>query len=88
MTLAKTGPVSAQLPMPGMPLPFRSRSVISCCKVAPGQQVVYMGKVHGGPHYGALGIVKQALQRKAVVDMGKAGTWNIPYYFLTMPQAA
>ena len=88
MSLAKTQPDVTQLTMPGMPRAANSRAVINCCDIAPGQPVVYMGKIYGGPRYGSQGVVKQTLQRKAVVDMGKMGTWNIPYYFLTCPQAA
>lgn len=88
MSLANAQSGTTQLAMPGMPKPKNSRSVINCCDITPGQPVVYMGKVFGGPRYGSQGIVKQTLQRKAVVDMGKMGTWNIPYYFLTCSQAA
>lgn len=90
MTLTKSRPNPTQLSMPGMPEPSHKHKVLSCCNVASGQEVVYLGDIHGGPRYGAHGIVKQALQRKAVVDMGKSGTWTIPYYFLAIsqPQAA
>ena len=60
----------------------------TCCSVHVGQQVVYMGSIHGGPRHGSSGVVTEALRRKAVVDMGKSGVWNIPYQFLTVPQAA
>ena len=82
--------LAAQIVMPGMPKPGRapgkSKMITRCCDLAPGQKVVYVGKIMGGPRYGTLGTVKQALQRKAVIDMGRHGTWNVPYFFLTLPQ--
>ena len=54
----------------------------------PGQQVQYVGRVSGGPRFLSRGVVKQTLQRKAIVDLGHGGTWHIPYYFLEMPEAA
>ena len=36
----------------------------------------------------ARGIVKEIRVRNATVDMGRSGTWHIPFYFLTLPQAA
>ncbi|MDA0769757.1 MAG: hypothetical protein O2821_05990 [Chloroflexi bacterium] len=77
---------AAQIELPGMPRPRQATTVLSCCDLVPGQQVVYVGKIMGGPRYGIRGIVTQALQRKAVVDMGRHGTWNVPYFFLTLPQ--
>jgi len=78
---------AAQIAMPGMPKPtYEATAITTCCELAPGQRVVYVGKIMGGPRYGTRGIVKQALQRKAVVDMGRLGTWNVPYFFLTLPQ--
>lgn len=53
-----------------------------------GQKVVYLGTVNGGPTTGTLGIVKQTYARKAVIDMGRLGTWNVPYYFLAHPASA
>ncbi|MCH7787123.1 MAG: hypothetical protein IIC22_06405 [Chloroflexi bacterium] len=81
-------PTSSQLPMPGIPTPEGQHPATSCCNVAPGQEVLYLGRISGGPHYRSRGVVKQALQRKAVVDMGRLGTWHIPYYFLSVPKAA
>lgn len=46
---------------------------------------MYLGNVTGGPRFGARGVVKQALGRRVVIDMGLSGTWYIPYYFLTVP---
>ncbi len=77
-----------QLRLPGMQLQHRMPKSATCCSVHVGQQVVYMGSIHGGPRFGSSGIVTEALRRKAVVDMGKSGVWNIPYHFLTFPQAA
>ncbi len=77
---------TAQIAMPGMPKRV-SANITTCCELTPGQVVVYVGKIIGGPRFGTRGIVKQALQRKAVIDMGKHGTWNVPYFFLTPSQA-
>ena len=81
-------PVVEQLSMPGIPMPERAGADASWENVQPGQEVLYLGKVNGGPPYGAHGVVKQALGRTAVVDMGHSGTWRIPYYFLTVPLEA
>ena len=86
MRKASNATGATQIAMPGMPDPRHPTTVASCCELAPGQQVVYVGKIMGGPRYGLRGIIKQALQRKAVVDMGRHGTWNVPYFFLTLPQ--
>ncbi|MDA1349055.1 MAG: hypothetical protein O3A47_09345 [Chloroflexi bacterium] len=78
----------AQIPMPGMPDPASESHTASCCTIEPGAEVLYIGKVGGGPRYGSRGIVKMALHRKAIVDMGLGGTWHVPYYFLGVPKAA
>lgn len=77
-----------QLRLPGMHRSHARPKSATCCSVHIGQQVVYMGNIHGGPRYGSIGVVTEALQRKAVVDLGTSGVWNIPYHFLTSPQAA
>ena len=74
----------AQLSMPGMPELVHTHPATDCRSVAPGQQVLYLGEIRGGPRYGASGIIKEAFTRKAIVDMGQAGMWNIPYYFLAV----
>ena len=76
-----------QLRLPGMHSRSKPKTE-TCCSVHIGQQVVYMGNIHGGPRYGSSGIVTEALRRKAVVDMGTSGVWNIPYHFLTSQRAA
>lgn len=86
MNKATDACTAKQIAMPGMPVPSRPKAVATCCDLAPGQHVVYVGKIMGGPRYGTRGIVKEALQRKAVVDMGRLGTWNVPYFFLTLPR--
>ena len=78
----------AQLKMPGMPLPRQRYPMGNGRGVGPGQKVEYLGWVAGGPRFGSQGIVKRALRRKAVVDLGNAGTWHIPYRFLAIPRAA
>ena len=78
-----------QLGLPGMHSHHDAPKSATCCSVHIGQQVVYMGKIHGGPRFGSAGVITEALQLKAVVDMGRSGVWNIPYHFLTaLPQAA
>ena len=78
----------AQIRMPGMPVPKAPRIVADPSHVTPGQVVRYLGRVSGGPRFGVEGTVLQTLRRKAVVDLGRAGKWHIPYYFLTIPEAA
>jgi hypothetical protein len=78
----------AQIKMPGMPKAKAPRIVADPSHVTPGQVVQYLGRVHGGPRFGVEGRVVQTLRRKAVVDLGRAGKWHIPYYFLTIPEAA
>ena len=78
----------AQIKMPGMPVPKAPRIVAGPSRVTPGQVVQYLGRVSGGPRFGVEGTVVQTLRRKAVVDLGRAGRWHIPYYFLTIPEAA
>ena len=77
-----------QMRLPGMHSHRHTPKSATCCSVDVGQQVVYMGNIHGGPRFGSVGVITEALQRKAVVDMGNSGIWNIPYHFLTLPQAA
>ncbi|MCH8185308.1 MAG: hypothetical protein IH862_04320 [Chloroflexi bacterium] len=77
----------AQLPMPGMPTMKPPLPSATCCNIAEGQSVVYIGKIGGGPRYGARGVVRSALRRQAVIDIG-GSTWHVPYYLLTLPQAA
>ena len=79
---------SPQLPMPGMPTRMLHASTANCCTVEQGQQVLYIGDIIGGPRYGSCGTVKEIRLHKAVVDMGRSGTWHIPYYFLSVPEAA
>ena len=78
----------AQLPMPGIPALSYGPPIVTFRDVAPGQEVMYLGRLSGGPRQGARGIVKQTLLRKAIIDMGRFGTWNIPYCFLAAPHAA
>ena len=90
MSDTRNRPTVIQLSMTGMPAPVYTRANVYANRssVAPGQEVLFLGKVSGGPRYGSHGVVKQALRRKAVVDMGLSGTWHVPYYFLALPQAA
>jgi len=77
----------APLPMRGMPTMKPPLPSATCCNIAEGQSVVYIGKIGGGPRYGARGVVRSALRRQAVIDIG-GSTWHVPYYLLTLPQAA
>ena len=88
MNNTTTGSRVAQLPMPGIPAVAYGPPIVSFRDIAPGREVMYLGRLSGGPRQGARGIVKRILLRKAVVDMGRFGTWNIPYCFLAVPQAA
>ena len=78
---------TAQLDMPGMPPCIIPSARASPASLVPGQAVIYLGHVSGGPRYRARGVVKRALSRTAVVDMGQAGTWHIPYLFLSVASA-
>lgn len=60
----------------------------NCLNVVEGQRVEYLGWVPGGPRFGSRGTVTLALKRKAVVNLGRGGVWNIPYHLLTIPKAA
>jgi len=80
-------PQASQLPMPGMPEATRSE-VVSRWSVAPGQEVLYIGKVSGGPRFGSMGTVRNVLDRKAIVDLPGSGIWHIPYWFLGLPRVA
>ena len=82
MSSANTSQSVAQLVMPGMPKPDYQWVIVSCQNAHPGQEVRYVGRVGGGPRYGSCGVIVQALDRRAIVDMGQSGTWYIPYYFL------
>ena len=84
----REAPNIRQLGLPGIHTRRSTPKSATCCCIHVGQQVVYMGKIHGGPRFGSAGVVTEALRRKAVVDMGKSGVWNIPYNFLTFPEAA
>lgn len=74
-----------QLEMPGMPKPKWSGAGSGFRKMIPGQKVMYLGRVTGGPNYGARGVVRRILARTALVDLGTYGAWHIPYYFLALP---
>ena len=78
---------SAQLGMPGMPQRRRAKAV-ELAVLSPGAEVEYVGRVGGGPRYGATGVVRQTLARRALVDMGMSGRWLVPYYFLDVPSRA
>ncbi len=88
MTTATRDFSDTQIPMPGMPRPYAIRRILSSDRVTPGQVVEYQGRISGGPRFGLKGKVVERRMRQAVVDMGPAGTWHIPYYFLAEPQAA
>ena len=79
---------TAQLPMPGMPSPFDFGDSVDFGQVAPGQTVYYNGSLPGGPKRGVRGVVLRTLRRQAVVDLGNAGVWYVPYYYLSAPSKA
>ena len=72
----------AQMAMAGMEIPSSSPSSVRCCDLTAGSAVKYLGSVQGGPRHGSRGTIRQPLARRAVVDMGRVGTWHIPYYLL------
>lgn len=80
--------VSEQMKMPGMPEVRHAMPTVRCCDLVPGQQVLYLGRIPGGPRYGSSGVVSRVLSHKAVVEIQGSGTWNIPYFFLTEVRAA
>ena len=87
MSRSKLSEGIGQIPMTGMPS-AAPLPPASCCTVAKGQRVVYIGSVGGGPRYGVSGVVKSTHRHKAVVDLVGSGTWHVPYYLLTLPHAA
>ena len=88
MARTTTRSPGAQLSMPGVDAQVHAHPIVNGSAVESGHEVMYLGKIAGGPRYGSHGIVKKALHRRAVIDMGRSGTWYIPYYFLAFPQAA
>ena len=84
MNQTQTPEPVAQLAMSGTPEGPAVHSALRCCDVASGSTVVYVGNVSGGPRYGMRGTVKQTLARRAIVDMGRLGSWHIPYYLLAV----
>ena len=87
MSRLKPSDSIGQLPMVGVPA-AAPLPPASCCTVAEGQRVVYIGSVGGGPRYGVSGVVKSTRRHKAVVELAGSGTWHVPYYLLTLPRAA
>ena len=64
---------SPQLPLPGISEQPQKLAIAGCDNVAPGQEVLYLGKVSGGPRFRSRGVVKQAFRRKAVSRYGPDG---------------
>ena len=83
--VTKTKP--AQLPLEGMPESLYLRTRPVTFDLQPGQEVMYLGHVDGGPKFGARGVVIETKGRKVIVDLGRGGIWHIPYYFLALPIA-
>ena len=57
-----------QLPIPGFPIGIQTHTSASRRNVVPGQPVLYVGRLNGGPHYGTHGVIKEALPMKALVE--------------------
>ena len=60
---------------------------VSARTVLPGEKVVYIGRIDGGPGYGSVGNIIEIRRRKAIVEirpfMGiDPKVWHIPYYLL------
>ena len=88
MSTIAVPPIHLQLKMPGMPMPVRPAAGEALRDVRPGKEVQYLGRVSGGPRFGAKGVVKETKGRRALVDLGRAGTWLVPYFFLGIPLSA
>ena len=82
MSPTQTREPVAQLVMSGIPDSPAVHTALRCCDMTSGSTVVYVGNVSGGPRYGSRGTVKRTLARRAIVDMGRLGSWHIPYYLL------
>lgn len=54
----------------------------------PGQAVVYVGRVRGGPDYGQMGRVEEVQGAWARVRFRRGGRWRVPVAFLTVPEEA
>ena len=80
--------LAEQLHLPGIPTSKALETNANVANLWPGRHVLYLGQVTGGPDYGARGVVKQTRARKVIVDLGRAGTWHIPYQFLSIPLEA
>ncbi|GBD10593.1 hypothetical protein HRbin23_00237 [bacterium HR23] len=52
-----------------------------------GKEVVYIGRVAGGPPRGSRGHVQRLTAWGAWVRFGKAGTWQVPLCLLAVPVA-
>ncbi len=87
MTTATRKVPQEQMSMPGMPAPY-APVYANSNNVMPGQEVVYLGDLTGGPPAGARGLLKERLGWRAVVDMGRTGVWHVPYYLLALPHSA
>ena len=74
--------------MPGLASPTRPEN--GPRGFEPGQEVLYLGRVTGGPRYGSWGVVREVRGRKAVVEIGRRrpDVWHIPCYFLAIPGRA
>ena len=77
-----------QLQIPGMPSRRDRIGNTASIQVTTGQAVVYVGQIKGGPRYGATGVVRRVMVKRALVDMGQSGAWHIPYYFLSSTKKA
>ncbi|MCS7207250.1 MAG: hypothetical protein NZ951_04845 [Dehalococcoidia bacterium] len=74
-----------QLGLPGvMPLP--PVEVARPSTLRQGQEVVYIGRVPGGPSRGVWGRVQRLTPRGAWVHFGPAGSWLVPHHLLGIPR--
>ena len=80
--------IPLQMRMPGMPPQTMVSAPVVAHTLTNGTEVVYNGSMYGGPKQGSSGVVREALGRRAVVDLGYSGIWHIPYHFLSLPVAA
>ena len=81
-------PCNAQIKMPGIPNPLVTSVMTTYNNMAVGQEVIYLGKINGGPRYRTGGVIRRVLPHRAIVDMDGLGNWQIPYYFLSLREVA
>jgi|FaiFalDrversion2_1042247.scaffolds.fasta_scaffold02983_2 hypothetical protein len=80
-------PEGVQMGLPGL-VGVGVGRVVRPAALGVGEEVVYLGKVPGGPRWGAVGRVRRPTAKGVWVHFGTAGCWLVPYYFLGVPGAS